>query len=245
MSALKSTVPLPGHFALLLVLLSLCELGAGYGYGLNTDRCTIYQGGCAYHVVVTGSNCGAAGFGAGAGGGTAGMLRDAASAAAYRSPRDSGHENRIDTVASEDSNSDADDDDVKDSTDDATKEDLTTQLKKMEELEKKLVKMMEGLSIRSLRHIRQIKTNLKKMTNSIDNLKVGKPGRAGKIECPNEFIGVGTWQSCYRFSTFNATWHEAREYCSAFGAELVSLDTMKEAYIVDYLIKSHPGQSRA
>jgi len=61
------------------------------------------------------------------------------------------------------------------------------------------------------------------------------------MQCPSEFVGLGTWRSCYRFSNFEASWHEAREYCSAFGANLVSIDTMKEAYIVDYLIKSHPG----
>jgi hypothetical protein len=66
-------------------------------------------------------------------------------------------------------------------------------------------------------------------------------GRGAGTRCPSEFLGVGTWRSCYRFSNFEATWHEAREYCSAFGANLVSIDTMKEAYIVDYLIKSYPG----
>jgi len=75
----------------------------------------------------------------------------------------------------------------------------------------------------------------------------------------------------YRSSTFNASWHEAREYCSAFGANLLALDSnlvltharrdgqaelniysfshvlaldsLKEAHIIDYLLNSKPGRS--
>jgi hypothetical protein len=114
-------------------------------------------------------------------------------------------------------------------------------IKKLDQLERKLVKIMEGLSVRSLRHIRQIKADLRQMTGTIDLLRM-KTGQKGEpIECPPEFIGIGTWPSCYRFSSFNATWHEAREYCAAFGANLVAMDTLKEAYILDYLIKSNLG----
>ena len=62
--------------------------------------------------------------------------------------------------------------------------------------------------------------------------------------CLPEFARVGAWPSCYRFSTFNATWHEAREYCSAFGANLLALDSLKEAHIIDYLLNSKPGHAR-
>jgi len=131
-------------------------------------------------------------------------------------------------------------------------EDAAVPIKKLESLESKLVKMMEQLSIRSLRHIRQIRADLRQMTQSVAALKRAgsgvddsRPGVAirpnGHTRCPDEFVGVGRWRTCYRFSNFDASWHEAREYCSAFGANLVSLDSMKEAYIIDYLIKSHPG----
>ncbi len=113
---------------------------------------------------------------------------------------------------------------------------------RMDRLERKLTKMMEGLSIRSLRHIRQIKADLRGMTDTINSLRKGGPKNEAPMECPPEFISIGTWPSCYRFSTFNATWHQAREYCSAVGANLVTMDTLKEAYILDYLIKSHPGK---
>jgi len=61
--------------------------------------------------------------------------------------------------------------------------------------------------------------------------------------CLPEFSKVGAWPSCYRFSTFNSSWHEAREYCSAFGANLLALDSLKEAHIIDYLLNSKPGLS--
>jgi len=132
-------------------------------------------------------------------------------------------------------------------------------LKKLELLETKLVKMMEQLSIRSLRHIRQIRSDLRQMTQSVTAFRARSMQKGGGVDvaggggsgvvvrpsghtrCPNEFVSVGRWRACYRFSNFDASWHEAREYCSAFGANLVSLDSMKEAYIIDYLIKSHPG----
>ena len=60
--------------------------------------------------------------------------------------------------------------------------------------------------------------------------------------CPSGFVGVASWFSCYRFSNFVSTWHEAREYCSAFDANLLSLDSLKEAHVVDFLIKSNEGK---
>ena len=134
-------------------------------------------------------------------------------------------------------------------------------LKKIENLEQTLIRMMEGLSTRSLRHIRQIKTDLRQMSQSMNQLKAktaaaaaavssGTGGGSGRAklneatQCPPEFVGGGTWPSCYRLALFNASWHEARDYCTAFGANLLSLDTIKEAYIIDYVIKSNPGENR-
>lgn len=138
-------------------------------------------------------------------------------------------------------------------------DDASVPLNRLESLETRLVKMMEQLSVRSLRHIRQIRSDVRQMTQSVTAIKarslrgggggvdgVGDPGTGvatrprGHTRCPHEFVGVGRWRTCYRFSNFDASWHEAREYCSAFGANLVSLDSMKEAYIINYLIKSHP-----
>lgn len=125
--------------------------------------------------------------------------------------------------------------------------DGTVTMKKLDELEKRLIKMMEGLSVRSLRHIRQIRNDLHQMSTSLSLLKAGglkrmKGRRSVAMDCPPEFVRVGMWNSCYRFSSFAETWHNAREYCSAFGADLVALDTIKESYILDYLIKSNRGK---
>lgn len=137
----------------------------------------------------------------------------------------------------------------------ASSNDGTLTVKKLDHLELKLTRMMEELSVRSLRHIRQIKLDLRQLVTSVRDLKVKQTrpptaggsgnviagaGRAG-VPCLPEFVRVGPWPSCYRFSLFNATWHEAREYCSAFGANLLALDSLKEAHIIDYLIKSNPG----
>lgn len=129
------------------------------------------------------------------------------------------------------------------------------EIEKLDHLERKLTKMLEGLSIRSLRHIRGIRKELSQMANSISLLQHSAPSKNGRsvynhpsrlgqmqYACPPEFVRVGTWPSCYRFSSFNATWSEAREYCAAFGANLVALDTLKESYIMDYIIKSNTGK---
>ena len=126
------------------------------------------------------------------------------------------------------------------------------EIEKLDHLERKLTKMLEGLSIRSLRHIRGIRKELGQMANSISLLQHSAPskngrsayGRLGPMQytCPPEFVRAGTWTSCYRFSNFNATWNEAREYCAAFGANLVALDTLQESYIMDYIIKSNSGK---
>ena len=50
-------------------------------------------------------------------------------------------------------------------------EDLAASIKKMETLEQTLIRMMEGLSTRSLRHIRQIKTDLRQMSLTMNQLK--------------------------------------------------------------------------
>ena len=124
------------------------------------------------------------------------------------------------------------------------------EMRRLDELESKLTKMMEGLSVRSLRHIRQIRNDLRQMNERMESMRSetsssGKSKRKAGLApntCPDEFSTVGTWSSCYRFSTFNATWPEAREYCSAFGGNLVALETLQESYILDYLIKSNPGK---
>ena len=109
-------------------------------------------------------------------------------------------------------------------------------------LDTRVTKMVENLSIRMLRWIRKIQSQLDTIENpqrmQQDEVIDGKP----KQNCPEDFVGLDEWPSCYKFSGFNTTWHEAREYCSAFGANLVSMETVKEYYIVAFLIKNNPGE---
>ena len=182
--------------------------------GKVSNTCSVYQGGCTYEISLTGRDC---------------MLRD-------------GPANVLIPPSVPDSKLDVK---VERKLDELIKEDKQ-ESKKLDELERKLIKLMEGLSVRSLRHIRHIRNDLRQLSTSMSLLKQqaittsnGKKKRG--LTCPPEFVGVGTWSSCYRFSSFNTTWHEAREYCNAFGADLVALDSLKESYILDYLIKSNPG----
>jgi hypothetical protein len=128
-------------------------------------------------------------------------------------------------------------------------DDVTRRLDAMDE---KLSRMLKDLSVRSLRQLRQIKKDLHKISTSIKDTMTAAGSATGQlpaiatgsvsslVPCLPEFQRVGAWPSCYRFSMFNATWHEAREYCSAFGANLLALDSLKEAHIIDYLLNSKP-----
>jgi hypothetical protein len=195
-------------YLVVLVALSVVAVTGGKGRQKNTlqvaNQCTLYQGGCKYQLVLTGSSCD--------------MSSDDPNATSNHivvNPEGI----LVDSVKQ-----------------------TEQQIEKLSQLENRLIKMMEGLSVRSLRHIRQIKSDLRDMSSSMNLLKMrSRNGKKGQLECPPKFVGVGTWTSCYRFSTFNATWHQAREYCSAFGANLAALETMKEAYILDYLIRSNKG----
>ena len=204
----------------LLLSLFMTVLAKSYNRG---NVCTLHQGDCSYKITLIDSQC------------RNGMLNDGT---ANVLPVDYGNQykyNKIDAFLPED-----------DEEPNNEQVDNAVTIKKLDELEKRLIKMMEGLSVRSLRHIRQIRNDLHQMSTSMSLLKAGglkgKGRRSAKIDCPPEFIRVGMWNSCYRFSTFAESWHNAREYCSAFSADLVALDTIKESYILDYLIKSNRGK---
>ena len=212
-----------------LVLL-FCLIAIATGRGKNKVRkprnqCLLSHDGCSYQITLTGSTC----INSMQGDGPRALDR-------INETFKTDIKNEIDSdftgVDEGDNGSDVDDEN----------DDDDVSLKKLEVLEKKLIKMMEGLSVRSLRHIRQIRNDLRKMTETISNLQSPEAlGVVKGIECPADFVSVGTATSCYRFSTFATGWHDAREYCAAFGADLVAPDTLKESYILDYLIKSNPG----
>lgn len=83
----------------------------------------------------------------------------------------------------------------------------------------------------------------------------GEPGSApltgtplmrsgGPYHCPPKFIADGDGEKCYSFSTFPSNWYEAREFCSAFSASLLSIDQAKEQYLITWLIKDNPDHRR-
>lgn len=122
---------------------------------------------------------------------------------------------------------------------------------KLDDLVVKVTRLMKQLSVRCLRQLRQVKAELRKVFSAMETLTLQQPDARPDTatasggsnvtvtpSCLPEFSKVGAWPSCYRFSTFNSTWHEAREYCSAFGANLLALDSLKEAHIIDYLLNS-------
>ncbi len=196
-------------------------------YGRNKDRekenqCTLQQNGCSYRVSLHGTNC-------------HGMVNDGTQNVLPVDYRSEYKSNVIDAFLPEEKQKPTE------------VVDGLVAVHKLDDLERRLIKMMEALSVRSLRHIRSIRDDLHKMSTSLSLIKAGGTSRRGgrgrtTVSCPAEFRRVGMWNSCYRFSTFEESWHNAREYCSAFGADLVSLDTIKESYILDYLIKSNPGR---
>jgi len=202
----------------------------GHNTSDQQGQCTLSHGGCRYRVVLADADC--------MPGDDPEPLENKYDTAHFKSFMEDHVGDYRNSVLSIEETKHAKEKEVEE-----RKQEHEGEIKKLDELEKKLTKMMEGLSVRSLRHIRQIRNDLRQMTSTMNLIKQqGGQSRGGKskrgLSCPAEFITVGTWQSCYRFSSFNTTWHEAREYCSAFGADLVSLDTLKESYILDYLIKS-------
>ncbi len=207
---------------LLVALLSTsCGRKNGKGRGRPENQCVLNHDGCSYEIRLTGTTC------------LNSMQGDGPAA------------NRINETLKHTTDSDFETNNIIEISEDTGGEEEMS-VKKLEVLEKKLVKMMEGLSIRSLRHIRQIRNDLRKMYQTISNLQGPESlGLSKGIECPSDFISVGTATSCYRFSTFATGWHDARDYCAAFGADLVAPDTLKESYILDYLIKSNPGCTSA
>ena len=63
--------------------------------------------------------------------------------------------------------------------------------------------------------------------------------------CPKDFlpVDVGKLQSCYLLSNFNTTWYEAKSYCTALGSHLVAFGSIREHYVLTYMIKNHPGKN--
>nr|AEW43448.1 C-type lectin [Solen grandis] len=95
---------------------------------------------------------------------------------------------------------------------------------------------MRNLSKRVLRGMRRIESAIDTMSSGHKKRGMGSGGR-----CPTGFVTLEGWSNCYLFSLFNTSWYEARDYCNAFDSEMVSLGSLKEHYVVTFLIKNNPA----
>ena len=116
---------------------------------------------------------------------------------------------------------------------------VTILSKRMKRIQNKLSREMEALSTRVLRGVRKIETLM-----SEDNEKQAtKRGVSfSQRSCPPGFVTLDRWQHCYMFSKFNTTWYEARDFCAAFNSDMVAMGSLKEHYIVTFLIKNNIGE---
>ena len=117
---------------------------------------------------------------------------------------------------------------------------ISTELlaKKIKRVQNKLSKEMEHLSTRVLRGVRRIESVVMELVG-----QQTKQARANPSSCPSGFETVDNWKSCYLMSKFNTSWYDAKDYCNALDSHVVSLLTLKEHYIVTYLIRNNPGKT--
>ena len=111
--------------------------------------------------------------------------------------------------------------------------------KKIRKLQNKLAKEMTALSTRVLRGVRKIETL---MSEDVAKQPLKRGISQSRKMCPDGFLTFERWPDCYMFSTFNTTWYEARDFCDAFNSDMVALGSLKEHYVVTFLIKNNVGK---
>ncbi|XP_050403059.1 lectin BRA-2 [Patella vulgata] len=125
-----------------------------------------------------------------------------------------------------------------------TSEDDNAPITKAEfkKLSKKVSKTVDKLSVRVLRWWR-------KLARKMDELHNKGPKERSLADtnhnCPERFIGIKDWTSCYLLSNFNTSWYDAKDYCGAFEGDLVSMGTVKEHFLLTFLIKNDPDLRKA
>lgn len=121
-----------------------------YGPG-TSNMCTLHHGGCEYKLVMTGKDCSA--------------------------HHDITRKRLRTSAGVEDENGEEGEGEGggQDDTDVAWQNYIIENdipIKRIDALETRLLKMMEGISVRSLRHIRQIRSDLRDVSQSLNSLKV-------------------------------------------------------------------------
>ncbi|CAH1797160.1 unnamed protein product, partial [Owenia fusiformis] len=117
----------------------------------------------------------------------------------------------------------------------------------LKDLEIKIARMIDGLQIKTLRRIRGVEMKVTEVIKKLDDKMniMGDEGHKEEVamevnteKCPNGYITVANWESCYAFGLFNASWNEAKQYCGAMGANLVAMETTREFYLLSFLIRN-------
>jgi hypothetical protein len=116
--------------------------------------------------------------------------------------------------------------------------------RKIGRLEKKLSESMDELSD-------EIRDGFRRMEDKIRAIETPSQSKRAvrylpiNNPCPKDFlpVDVGKLQSCYLLSNFNTTWYEAKSYCTALGSHLVAFGSIREHYVLTYMIKNHPGKN--
>ena len=111
--------------------------------------------------------------------------------------------------------------------------------KRLRKLQNRLTKEMAALSTRVLRGVRKIETL---MSEDVAKQPLKRGISQSRKACPDGFLTFERWPYCYMFSTFNTTWYEARDFCAAFDSDMVALGSLKEHYVVTFLIKNNVGR---
>lgn len=113
---------------------------------------------------------------------------------------------------------------------------VTVLSKKLRRIQNRLTREMAALSTRVLRGVRKIETLMSEdVAKQATKRGISYPTKS----CPEGFVTMERWPYCYMFSTFNTTWYEARDFCAAFDSDMVALGSLKEHYIVTFLIKNN------
>ena len=206
----------------------MCLLGVTSVALGRENSCAIYSGGCAFHVVLAGKNC----------------LRDTPLTGSQVMQGDDPKAAFYDRYQQVSPSSQNEINKEQLELDKIVRDELESNSKRLTALEEKLTRMMEGLSVRSLRHFRKIKTDMSDIMHSVRTISKqdGARSRNDGNRCPADFVTTGTWSSCYKFSNFNISWDEAKAFCEALDANLVAIETEKEAYILDGLIRTNTGE---
>ena len=111
--------------------------------------------------------------------------------------------------------------------------------RKVGRLERRLTRSMEDLATRVLRGVRKIEQHI---IGNHEKRDLRVSARTYRSLCPKGFTTIYNGDSCYLMSNFNATWSEAKDYCTALNSDLIALGSIREHNLISFLIKNSQGK---